>query len=138
MRAKLAAVIAMALVATFAWVRYHIPFVHVPAAPVITSRISPAVSLKKLGKLPAVSSKELQLLIDQGLVYGMHIHGTNKTVLFLARTPNAPATLIVRHWPPERFAPIRIMSHPYPDVASTWHQDQKRIHWLRLSPQNFR
>ena len=133
MRAKVVAVMAMAMVAMLAWVRYHLPFVHVPTTPVVTTRISPPLSMKKLGTLPAISSQELQILISQGIVYGMHVNGTGKTVLFLARTPNAPVGLLVHHWPPERFAAISILSRPHAASLVQWHADQKRIHWLRLS-----
>ncbi len=81
MRAKLAAVVAMALVATLAWVRYQFPFLRVHPAPVVSTPSS-AVSLKKIGRLPAISSHELQLLISQGLVYGIHSGRTKETVLF--------------------------------------------------------
>ncbi|WP_028962837.1 hypothetical protein [Sulfobacillus thermosulfidooxidans] len=133
MRAKLVALIIMALVAAFAWVRYPLSFHHVTTGSMVKPPVSPEVKLANLGSLPSVSPRELQSLINQGLVYGIALRSAHKTVLFLARTPNAPSHLVVAHWPPLRFAAIAVLSNPLTTFSGNWNRDQKEIHWLRLS-----
>ncbi|WP_053960899.1 hypothetical protein [Sulfobacillus thermosulfidooxidans] len=133
MRAKLVALIMMALVAAFAWVRYPLSFHHVTPGSMVKPPAPPEVQLGDLGSLPTVSPSELQSLINQGLVYGIVLTPAHKTVLFLARTPNAPIHLVLAHWPPLRFAAIAVLSNPANTFSGNWKRDHQEIHWLRLS-----
>lgn len=132
MRAKMIAVIMMALVAAFTWLRYQIPLHHSPTVTLAKPHSLPKVDLAKLGSLPSVSPTELQSLIGQGLVYGIAVNAPHKIVLFLARTPNAPRQLTIRHWPPLRFAAIAVISQPKRTFSQEWNHDHQEIRWLRL------
>ncbi|AUW93319.1 MAG: hypothetical protein OWR62_03000 [Sulfobacillus thermotolerans] len=129
MRAKFFAIIMMAIVASFAWVRYHDPLHFAPKP-----NISVSVSAKKLGHLPTIAFPELENMIKQGMVYGVNLRTGSSIALFLARTPNNPANLEIMHWPPQRFAAIAVIAHPTQKFGTHWRQTEHQIHWLHIAP----
>lgn len=132
MRAKFFAIIMMAVVASFAWVKYHDPLGHAPQQPHFPRR--PAVSVKRLEPLPSISLSEMRTMTSQGMVYGVDLNAGGTVALFLARTPDKPTNLQLRHWPPVRFAAIAVISQPAKKFGPQWSQEKQEIHWLRISP----
>ncbi len=132
MRLKIFAAVLMAFLGSFAWAKYHPPLRALTPSPV--SKVHATPDIGRLSPLPAMTSQEVQTLINQGLVYGLSLDHGQSVALFLARTPDKPSHLEIRHWPPLRFAAVTVLSHPQSTLGVQWTAEQAHIHWLRLSP----